>query len=133
MKKSVNKHVRTRISNIRENGFEPIVKKIACSSEQIAFDLEIGLIKRIGRKDLGLGTLFNHTDGGEGSVGAKRPDLSERNKLGTGKPSWNKGLKSSKETCIKISIAAKERKPISEETRMKMREAKLGNNYAKAV
>ncbi len=38
-------------------------------SESDAFDLERDLIKRHGRKHLGVGTLANMTDGGEGAVG----------------------------------------------------------------
>jgi hypothetical protein len=37
--------------------------------EAIAFELERNLIARIGRKDLGLGPLVNHTNGGEGTSG----------------------------------------------------------------
>jgi len=40
-------------------------------SETRAFELEKELIKEFGRKDLGTGSLYNLTDGGEGSSGYK--------------------------------------------------------------
>lgn len=40
-------------------------------TEQEAFEKEVYWIKRIGRRDLGLGTLVNLSDGGEGSTGHK--------------------------------------------------------------
>jgi len=38
-------------------------------TKEKADNLEIGLIREIGRRDLGLGYLVNHTDGGDGGVG----------------------------------------------------------------
>jgi len=38
-------------------------------TKEKANSLEIGLIKELGRRDLGLGYLVNHTDGGDGGVG----------------------------------------------------------------
>ena len=38
-------------------------------TKEKADSLEIGLIREIGRRDLGLGYLVNHTDGGDGGVG----------------------------------------------------------------
>jgi hypothetical protein len=51
----------------KKYGFENIlVGKLDCSSEQIAFDLEIGLIKCLRRNGV---KLVNRTNGGEGTVG----------------------------------------------------------------
>ena len=63
--------------------------KVEILKENISWDdackLEKQLIKKYGRKDLGLGTLVNLTDGGDGANGCKRTDehkkiLSERMK-----------------------------------------------------
>jgi len=69
-----------------------------------ACELEKELIKKYGRKDLGLGTLVNLTDGGDGSNGCKRTDkhkkiISERMK---GKK-YGLGLKRTDEHKRKIS------------------------------
>jgi hypothetical protein len=79
-----------------------------------ACEQEITLIKHYGRSDLGLGSLVNMTDGGDGAFnpsievreklrqakmgkspnkGVKRLDLSNRNRSNKGKPAWNRGLK----------------------------------------
>lgn len=73
---------KTRITMLHEN-----------LSEEMAFELEVQLIKEFGRKDLGTGILRNLTDGGDGPSGAivseeKRRKISEANK---GKPSPMKG------------------------------------------
>lgn len=77
-------------------------------TEQQAHDLEIELIAKYGRKELGTGILHNRTNGGEGSSGAIR----------------------SLETRTKIAKAhtGKKRKPVSEETKQRMRIAQQGNN-----
>ncbi len=56
-------------------------------SEGVAFEREIYHINRIGRRDLGLGTLVNLTDGGEGRSGCiiseeTRKKISENNARG---------------------------------------------------
>ena len=69
----------------RSKWWEKVIKKYPNYEVQIlkkglpieeAIELEIILIAHFGRKDLGLGTLVNMTDGGEGVVG-----ISESNKL----------------------------------------------------
>jgi len=91
-------------------------------------------IQLYGRKDLGLGTLINMTDGGRGSLGLKTSDdtkikigefnkgkiLSDETKLKIGQ--GNKGKARTEETKLKISQSKKGIKH-SEETRLKMSES----------
>jgi len=53
----------------RSEGFDLEPLMIPATSEEHAFHLEKMLIATIGRLDLGLGTLFNKTDGGDGPSG----------------------------------------------------------------
>ncbi len=53
----------------RREGYICIPHIIWVNSESEALELEILLIAEIGRLDLGKGTLFNRTDGGEGMSG----------------------------------------------------------------
>ena len=50
-------------------------------TEEQSFDAEKRYIKSIGREDLGLGTLCNFTDGGEGSGGHKWSDERKKNHI----------------------------------------------------
>jgi hypothetical protein len=88
-------------------------------TEQQAHKLEIELIAKYGRKDLGTGILHNRTNGGEG---ISNPSVATREKLAYAKRN------ESAETRLKRSQAAKNRKrtPLSEETKRKISEANLG-------
>lgn len=73
---SRNKRMRTHFYNFLakmiKQGKEP--KRLISQDklvEKEAHELEIYLIKLFGRRDLKTGTLLNHTEGGEGSVGLK--------------------------------------------------------------
>ena len=87
--------------------------------EDSAFAAEKFLIDFYGRKDLGLGPLINHTNGGEGASGlivteenrSKARKTMTGNSYRVGKPSWNKGMTFTKTT----------RKPRSQETKDKIR------------
>lgn len=60
-------------------------------SETDAFKLEMELIKKYGRKDLGTGLLRNLTSGGEGATPG--PELRKRlSDIKKGKIPWNKGV-----------------------------------------
>lgn len=73
-------------------------------TEARAFELEIELIAKYGRKDLGTGILHNMSDGGEGSAGTS-PETN-----------WKKG-------------SATRGKPVSEKTKEKLRVANLERDY----
>lgn len=141
-----------RCSKIRkikeETDKDPIIKKIKTNlSEDLSFQLEIGLIKLIGRDDLNNGPLVNKTDGGEGFSGyVPTEEQIEANRIrntGENHPNWGKCI--SEETKKKISEAhmgmqfSEEHlknlslshmgKPQSEETRRKRGESLRGENH----
>jgi len=70
-----NSHKSNKIKSIKNNKLEPIIIKIKENlSDQEAKNLEISIIKLIGRIDLKNGILTNKTDGGDGSIGYKHSD-----------------------------------------------------------
>jgi len=94
-------------------------------TEEDAFKQEIYWINRIGRKDLGNGTLVNYSDGGEGTSGHIMSDeqkaLTSKRFKGRispmkGKDPWNKGKVGvqvmSQETKDKIGQKVKERESL---------------------
>jgi hypothetical protein len=85
-----------------------------------ACEKEIELIKLYGRKDLGLGTLVNMTDGGDGGIGNVQSEETRRKKSIS-----LKGKVRSEESKERYSLVAKSR-TYSEETRKKMSDAKKG-------
>jgi hypothetical protein len=87
-----------KIKKIISEGLNPIIEKISCNIFEIdAFELEIKLIKTIGRKNLKLGPLTNLTNGGEGFSGLIKTK-EHRHKLSVS----NLGKKASEETREKI-------------------------------
>lgn len=91
--------------------------------EQDAFALEIELIKKYGRKDIGTGILQNQTDGGDGVSGAKFGRRS--NELIEKIASANRGQKRSAESRAKMA-AAKIGTKQSDETKKKRSESLTG-------
>lgn len=120
-----------RLQMIKRMGFEPVVSIIETGLQwNEASKIEKETIAKLGRKDLGLGTLLNLTDGGEGLINAsaetrrkigeasrnRKPDsLETRAKKG-----WSKGKKRnalSENTKQILSTKAKDRGALSEEHR----------------
>jgi hypothetical protein len=64
-----NKHKTNTIRTILRAGLTPIITKVSSHENQKdAWDAEMSLIRKLGRRDLGLGPLTNMTDGGEGTT-----------------------------------------------------------------
>lgn len=65
---TVGDHKLNSIRQLLRDGKLPIIKKISeCLSKEQACNLEIDLISKIGRADLGFGPLTNKTNGGDGN------------------------------------------------------------------
>lgn len=74
-KGSHNKPFQDFLSHIKQRGLvAPCQRVFETEIEAEAFAKEIELIALYGRRNLGTGTLFNLTDGGEGATGAVRSD-----------------------------------------------------------
>src|ERR1019366_3451884 len=86
-------------------------------SDNEALSLEIELIEKYGRRDLGTGCLCNHTSGGDGSSGYSHSDAT---KLKMSQAQY--GRIHSIDSLIKMSKASRGRLP-SVETKTKMRAA----------
>lgn len=79
-----NKHKINKIKKILASGSEPVISIVMDNmTEEDAFELEEFLIQEIGRADIGLGTLTNLSNGGEGGKGIdhkgeKKPNVRQR-------------------------------------------------------
>jgi group I intron endonuclease len=120
--RAYSKHRRSEFwkSIVNKYGFDVIIIEDNLY-EKDAFNLESYWIKRIGRRDLGLGPLVNFSDGGEGPSGATWKHSEEtkiklsKSKLGELNPMYGKYF--SKEHREKLSKAGKG-KVISEKQRL---------------
>lgn len=137
IKKSDNMHKLNTILKLLHENTEPTIKIVYEGDRETCFIKEMELIKLYGRADLNEGTLTNLTNGGEGINGIdeniKRKRLQEgikrtfteehKRKISES----NKGKKRSAETKNKMSKSQRSKKPISDETREKMRDARKGS------
>lgn len=103
-------------------------------TEQEAFDKETYWIKRIGRKDLGLGPLVNFTNGGEGTSGRvvkkESIDMMIQTKTNNGTlKQTSESIQKMLNTKIKNGTTGKGR-ITSEETKKKISEIKTGIKYS---
>lgn len=101
-----------RLQFMKKNGIIPIIGIYAGLDEEFAHLLEMELIAKFGRKDLGKGPLLNLTDGGEGTTNVS---LDIRNHLSEIK----RGVTLSGEHRISISIGNTGRQ-VTQETRDKI-------------
>jgi len=100
-------------------------------SEKDAFELEILLISKYGRKDLGTGILRNLTNGGDGTSGriATETHRMKMSQKKSGDLHHMYGKKHTEETKIKMRNSHKGKKcaPMSEDHRKKLSLAKTGS------
>jgi len=146
-KRAYSKHGRNRYWNhITKNTEYKVQILFDDLSWEQAIEKEIELIQTYGRKDLGLGTLVNLTDGGEGMLNHKPSDetIKKRSQSLMGHTAFNKGkvgwMKHSEETKNKMSQLAmgrtawnKGKKGVqipSVESRKKMSEAGKGRIFS---
>lgn len=112
-----------------------LVGTLPCSSEEIAFELEKGLIKCLRRMNV---VLSNQTDGGEGFSGGRHTENSKKaisqavklraNEIAEQNKRVHTGKKRSEETCKRIA-AGNLGKTHSEETRNKLSLRRAGYRW----
>ena len=78
IKSKKNKKVEQRLADLKLHGVEVQIEVIAAIDESHAFFLEECLIEIYGRRDLGTGSLWNFTNGGEGVSGYRHTDLAKK-------------------------------------------------------
>ena len=126
----------------RSKHWHSVVKKAGHTVEllhedidwDIACEIEKELIKLHGRKDLGLGTLVNMTDGGDGRFGAKASDETKKkmSQSHIGLNTWSKGVKRPEELVKQITQSVREywkhntKAPMTEETKERIRNSLVG-------
>lgn len=101
-------------------------------SKEKAKEIEIELIAKYGRRDIGEGSLVNLTDGGDGLANINDETRRKMGAANIGKPSWNKGKSMGDEVKAKVSqakmgcISPRKGVKLSEEQKLKMSKAKMG-------
>jgi hypothetical protein len=116
LRRADNLQLRNRLIALRAMGLEPTISILPMASDAEALAEERRLIAFCGRRDLGTGSLYNRTDGGEGASGMvvsaeTRRQISERNRRDNLSPEtrrrqrWKRGP----DVGAAISAAAKRR------------------------
>lgn len=130
--KNTNKRKVNKIKKIIDGNQKPIAIKIKENlSNKIALSEEMSFIKIIGRLNLNKGPLTNFTDGGD-SPGGFNHSEETKNKISKsciGRKPWNKGGSHSNESIEKMR-KVKTGKKLSEDTKEKIREARLGSKHS---
>jgi hypothetical protein len=125
LKKSHNKQVTGRITKIKQSGHEPIIQVIDAESEADALELESCLITLCGKRHDNTGTLWNYSNGGQGTTWS--PDISHERRLEiTNKgmlaaAAANRGRKQNRES-VELRRAKQIGKPRSDAMKEKLRE-----------
>lgn len=141
IKESHNKHLQRIFAKAKHDGFDlPVFIVRDGLIEAEAYRIESELIKEIGRADLGEGPLVNLTSGWEGFTGG-RHTLESRAKISsasTGRKAspetkekmsaWQIGRKMTDEAKANMSRAAKQKPPMSPETKAKIGAAAVFTN-----
>lgn len=118
-----------RLGSMERAGIYPVIGLYAVDNEELSLLVEEELIAKIGRKDLGLGTLLNLTDGGEGVSGRISPHTPEtKEKMRLAKI----GIPGHKQTTVARNKIATYRlgKTHSPECRESMKKKKPGTGLA---
>lgn len=66
-KTKINVQFRNRLRTLKKNNIKPVIGIYAGLSEELSLFLEEELIFKFGRRDLGTGTLYNLSTGGDGA------------------------------------------------------------------
>ena len=106
--KHTNKYLGNWLNKLKNENIQPTIKFLVKDcDEELAFFVEQEAIKKYGRLDLGTGTLFNFTDGGEGISGLPMSEQQKKKISELAKKRKNMlGKKHTQKTKEKISVSA---------------------------
>lgn len=114
-----------RLNLMKRNNILPNIGFYSEMDEELALLVEIELIAKLGRKDLGLGPLLNLTDGGDGIYNISQEIKDKISNSKKGSIPWNLGKPHTQETRDKIS-KSNTGNTLSDQTRFRMSAASRG-------